>query len=107
MTVDTSVTPLSKANVASTMGVSPRTIENWVATGEMPAPFCIGGRVYWHSERFNAWLNERLSAPASASPNPARQRQLPRQQSASNRARTQLSLQAQRRLAAIEAPAKA
>jgi excisionase family DNA binding protein len=58
--------PLTKEDVAEALGITPRTIENWVDQGHMPAPACIGNRLYWHPELFYGWLDQRLrvlSAP--------------------------------------------
>jgi len=56
--------PIIKERAAEILSVSKRTIENWIAAGEMPAPFEIGRRVYWHPDTFYAWLNQKLVAPA-------------------------------------------
>lgn len=53
--------PLTKEKAAEILGVSKRTIENWVADGRMPAPHSAGGRrVYWHPDVFYRWLDGRL-----------------------------------------------
>ncbi|BAL23742.1 AlpA family transcriptional regulator [Azoarcus sp. KH32C] len=39
-----------------------RTIENWVANGQMPRPHATGGRrVYWRPDVLYRWLDERLN----------------------------------------------
>ena len=53
-------TPLTKDDVAQVLGITPRTVENWVDQGNMPRPACIGNRVYWHPELFYVWLDQRL-----------------------------------------------
>lgn len=58
--------PLSKHDVAEILGVSIRTVENWVAEGVLPAPVKLGNRVYWHPNVLYAWLDWRLSAGAAA-----------------------------------------
>lgn len=58
--------PLSKHDVAEILGVSIRTVENWVNEGELPAPMKLGNRVYWHPNVFYAWLDRRLSTGAAA-----------------------------------------
>lgn len=67
MTNATAFKPLSKEDLADLLGVSIRTIENWVNEGILPAPTKLGNRVYWHPNTFYAWLDRRLSAdPAAA-----------------------------------------
>ena len=66
MTADSSFKPLSKNDVADVLGVSVRTLENWVNEGNLPAPAKLGNRCYWHPKTFYAWLERRLldgSAP--------------------------------------------
>jgi predicted DNA-binding transcriptional regulator AlpA len=66
MTTDSSFKPLSKNDVADVLGVSVRTLENWVNEGSLPAPAKLGNRCYWHPKTFYAWLERRLldgSAP--------------------------------------------
>jgi len=65
--------PIVKERAAEILSVSKRTIENWIAAGEMPAPIKIGRRVYWHPDTFYAWLNRKLAVPeppASLPPTP-------------------------------------
>jgi excisionase family DNA binding protein len=52
--------PLTKEDVAEVLGITARTVEAWVDQGHMPAPACIGNRVYWHPELFYGWLDQRL-----------------------------------------------
>jgi len=52
--------PLRKQDVAALLGVSIRTVENFVAKGRMPAPAHIGARVLWHPDVFFAWLDQAL-----------------------------------------------
>ena len=56
--------PIIKERAAEILSVSKRTIENWIAAGEMPAPVEIGRRVYWHPDTFYGWLNQKLVVPA-------------------------------------------
>lgn len=60
MTADSSFKPLSKNDVADVLGVSVRTLENWVNEGNLPAPAKLGNRCYWHPKTFYAWLERRL-----------------------------------------------
>lgn len=62
MTTANAFKPLSKEDLAEVLGVSIRTIENWVNEGILPAPTKLGNRVYWHPNLFYAWLDLRLSA---------------------------------------------
>jgi len=57
--------PLTKEDVADVLGVSLRTVDNWVNDGTLIAPRKIGNRVYWHPRTFYAWLDQALSAPAA------------------------------------------
>ena len=57
--------PVSRAQAASILGVSVRTLENWQKSGEMPRAGSIGGRIYWHPKVFHAWLEARLLAPCA------------------------------------------
>lgn len=69
MTTATAFKPLSKEDLADVLGVSIRTIENWVAEAILPAPTKLGNRVYWHPNSFYAWLDRRLSGEtATAEP---------------------------------------
>jgi DNA-binding transcriptional MerR regulator len=82
--------PLSREDVAGILGISIRTLENWVKQGRLPAPASIAGRRYWHPERFYAALdvmlqqgNEQgshsslISAAAHASPAVAKSPKVP------------------------------
>lgn len=57
--------PLTKEDVADVLGVSLRTVDNWVNDGTLIAPRKIGNRVYWHPRTFYAWLDQTLSASAT------------------------------------------
>lgn len=57
--------PLSKDDLAAVLGVSIRTIENWVSDGILLAPTRLGNRVYWHPDTFYGWLDRRLSGDAA------------------------------------------
>lgn len=65
------VKPMTKRDVADLVGVSIRTLENWIAQGLMPAPCRLGARrVYWLPPVIAAWVEERLggSVPRRRSP---------------------------------------
>jgi len=64
----TQIQPLFKTDVAARLGVSIRTVENLVQRGEIPPPVSIGGRVLWHPEVFNEWLDERLRTQTTPRP---------------------------------------
>lgn len=61
MTTVTAFKPLTKDDIAEVLGVSLRTIENWVNEGALPAPKKLGNRVYWHPNVFYSWLEHRLT----------------------------------------------
>lgn len=54
--------PLTKDGIGEVLGVSLRTVENWVNEGILPAPRKLGNRVYWHPDTFYRWLDEYLTA---------------------------------------------
>lgn len=58
--------PLSRDDVAAVLGVSLRTIDNWVSDGSLPAPAKLGNRSYWHPVAFYGWLDRRLMSDATA-----------------------------------------
>jgi excisionase family DNA binding protein len=58
--------PLTKDDIAEVLGVSLRTIENWVNDGTLRAPKKVGNRVYWHPNTFYTWLEEVLTSDAPA-----------------------------------------
>ena len=66
MTVSNAFKPLSKTDLADVLGVSIRTVENWVNDGTLLAPAKLGNRVYWHPSTFYAWLDRRLSCEGVA-----------------------------------------
>lgn len=53
-------TPLSKQGVADLLGISTRSVENWINDGILPAPAKLGNRVFWHPDAFYEWLSQRL-----------------------------------------------
>ena len=53
--------PLTKDDVADALGVSTRTVENWVKDGTLPSPRKLGNRVYWHPRTFYEWLDRVLA----------------------------------------------
>jgi excisionase family DNA binding protein len=59
------IQPLFKTDIAERLGVSIRTVENLVRRGEIPPPATIGGRVLWHPDVFNKWLDQRLRTSAT------------------------------------------
>ncbi|KUY86657.1 AlpA family transcriptional regulator [Burkholderia sp. RF4-BP95] len=60
-----SFTPLTKQAVADVLGISVRSVENWINDGTLPAPVKLGNRVYWHPEVFFGWLSRRLLEPVA------------------------------------------
>ena len=52
--------PLTKQAVADMLGISVRSVENWVNEAILPAPAKLGNRVYWHPDVFFGWLSQRL-----------------------------------------------
>lgn len=61
-------TPLNKQAVADSLGISIRSVENWINDGILPAPAKLGNRVYWHPDVYYAWLSHRLKADPSDEP---------------------------------------
>ena len=57
---------LTKQDVCAVYGISVRCLENWIKEGLVPAPVHMGGRRYWHPERFYAELSAQSSADAPA-----------------------------------------
>lgn len=57
---------MSKDDVADVLGVSLRTVENWVNDGTLPPPAKLGNRCYWLPSLFYSWLERRLSCGAVA-----------------------------------------
>ena len=57
--------PLTKQVVADHLGISVRSVENWINEGIMPAPVKLGNRVYWHPDIFYGWLSNRLHEGAA------------------------------------------
>lgn len=45
---------MSKEEIADVLGISSRTVENWVNDGIMLTPIKLGNRVYWHPNVFYA-----------------------------------------------------
>ena len=58
--------PLKKEDVADVLGVSVRTVENWVDDGLLIAPKKLGNRVYWHPAAFYGWLEQRVTEECAA-----------------------------------------
>ena len=61
-------TPLNKQAVADSLGISIRSVENWINDGILPAPAKLGNRVYWHPDVYYAWLSHRLKVAPTAEP---------------------------------------
>lgn len=59
--------PLTKKDVAESLDISIRTVENWVNNKILPAPKTLGNRVYWHPGAYYAWLDQRLLQEDAAS----------------------------------------
>jgi predicted DNA-binding transcriptional regulator AlpA len=57
-------TPITKAKAAEILSVSPRTIDNLMASRTLPPHSYIGRKVYWHPDTFFAWLNNTLGVGA-------------------------------------------
>lgn len=72
--------PLTKDDIADVLGVSSRTIENWVNDGTLPTPKRLGNRVYWHPGVFFGWLEQRLVSDDDATPSALLASESPRQQ---------------------------
>jgi excisionase family DNA binding protein len=53
--------PMTKDDVAEVLGLSLRTVENWVNEGTLPSPTKLGNRVYWHPGVFYSWLERCLT----------------------------------------------
>lgn len=68
MTTPCAFTPLTKQAVAESLGISIRSVENWINDGILPAPAKLGNRVYWHPDVYYAWLSRRLKADLSDEP---------------------------------------
>ena len=72
--------PLTKADVAEVLGISVRTVENWVDEKLLDAPAKVGARVYWHPDDFYGWLERQLrvskdiTAPSAVSATPPQKR---------------------------------
>jgi Helix-turn-helix domain len=50
---------LTKEDIATILQISVRTVENWVASGLLPAPGTIDGRRRWHSGQFYSFMEQR------------------------------------------------
>lgn len=66
MTASAAFKPMSKADVADVLGVSLRTVENWVNDGTLPPPAKLGNRCYWLPSLFYSWLERRLGGAGVA-----------------------------------------
>lgn len=74
MTIAVPFKPLTKDDIADVLGISLRTVENWVNEGTLLPPKKIGNRVYWHPSAFYAWLDRCLGeSVADATSTPAAQ----------------------------------
>ncbi len=110
MTTPSAFTPLTKQAVADSLGISIRSVENWINDGTLPAPVKLGNRVYWHPDVYFGWLSRRLQeAPVAESepvpselplvPTPAPSR---REASCSDKAASRLRASTERRLARLQ-----
>ena len=63
--------PLTREDVATILGVSVRTVENWRKVGRIPMSVDIGGRVYWHPTVFFEGLSATLTAKVQPASEPA------------------------------------
>jgi hypothetical protein len=97
--------PLTKDDVAKVLGVTPRTVENWVEHEGMPAPASIGHRVYWHPDVFYGWLDQRLRLPKVESSGQVAADSPPKRRPATSADRDQLHYLVSKRIAVIEAEA--
>ncbi len=70
MTTSSAFIPLTKQAVADSLGISIRSVENWINDGILPAPAKLGNRIYWHPDVYYAWLSRRLKEEPSAEPLP-------------------------------------
>jgi excisionase family DNA binding protein len=51
----------NKSDAAEYLGVTVRTIDNLIASGELPPPKPLGRRVYWLREEFECFIKQALS----------------------------------------------
>jgi excisionase family DNA binding protein len=65
---------LSKQDVAGLFGVTPRTIEKWIASGALPRPRHMGRNPYWERESFHEWIRQEFRPVATAPAKPGRPR---------------------------------
>lgn len=104
MTASATFIPLTKQAVADSLGISVRSVENWINEGILPPPTKLGNRVYWHPDVYYGWLSRRLkenpsepvSAPAAPSA-PARREAAP-----SDKAAARLRASTERKLARLQ-----
>lgn len=82
--------PLSKDDLAGVLGISIRTVENWVNDGTLPPPAKLGNRVYWHPNIFYAWLDRCLSSDTATPEVPQATPVVPVTKPAKPRGRSQL-----------------
>ncbi len=76
MTTSSAFTPLTKQAVADSLGISIRSVENWINDGTLPAPAKLGNRVYWHPDVYFTWLSQRLKVESSVE-HPAQPAEVP------------------------------
>jgi hypothetical protein len=60
--------PVSKADAAEVLGVSTKTIDNYIKSGLLPAPRPFGGRELWHPDVFYARLHGALMPSPAGQP---------------------------------------
>lgn len=108
MTTSSAFTPLTKQAVADSLGISIRSVENWINDGTLPAPAKLGNRVYWHPDVYFGWLSRRLQeAPvAESEPAPAELPLVPaasrREASSSDKVASRLRASTERKLARLQ-----
>lgn len=110
MTTSSAFTPLTKQAVADSLGISIRSVENWINDGTLPAPAKLGNRVYWHPDVYFGWLSRRLqeAQAVESEPAPAELRLVPtpapsrREASSSDKAASRLRASTERKLARLQ-----
>lgn len=73
--------PVSKNDAAELLGVSTKTVDNYIKAGLLPLPRPFGGRELWHPDIFFACLRDALMPSTSSdSGEVAKPLQAPREQ---------------------------
>jgi predicted DNA-binding transcriptional regulator AlpA len=56
----TNTTMLKVSDVSNMLGVSPKTVRNWIADGTIPPPVKINSRILrWDEDVIKEWINSR------------------------------------------------